>query len=531
MFQYLEKFKKLSKELQQAAASPTAIQTINELEKKYGIALDADIIKIMVKEIPWSGVANYFAREHNLSPEQADALRAELKENLFAKVAPYLEINSEEAAAASAQMTLNVEPKAELDINDLRKEDKVVREAVNQPGNQVEVIEEIDQGVKKIQTENEADEPPYVRGEIITTPGGQLQMTQPEKEALSEELISLAGIADDDEEMANRLKIIATIFLKGIRDDIDTRETLMKNKVSGGLGLDEERAGKIIARLKQSRGFSPKFIEARPQPIIGIDQIRDVEYKFDKTAKENTPAVKTVPKLDFPAGKTAGQKTSVMKKALGKIKLPKNPLAGFGKVSAIKQLAPLPPVAQKVAPGAKSEVQTKIQARQKPSFQFDMEDVKKIESQPAPAVQPPKPQKLAREPVRISRQEVEPNDKQRMSDIIKQKPSRLQGPIEELANLDLNKFTRLGESPEIIVNKIKQKIDLLEEESMTKRQQGINAWRTSPVYKMYLALGQESLVSHKPMDAIISEKAQAKQNILTYEQFNSILDLNRQLQI
>ena len=120
-------------------------------------------------------------------------------------------------------------------------------------------------------------------------------------------------------------------------------------------------------------------------------------------------------------------------------------------------------------------------------------------------------------------------DKPRMDDIL-QPPTRLQGPIEELANLDLINFHRLGGSPEVVISKIQNKIKLLEQESYTRRQQGINAWRHSPVYKMYVDLGQQSLLSGKPVAELIKINAGRKDR-LTLEEFNAILELNRQLRV
>ena len=94
MFSYLEKFKKLPKELQAIVSSPQATGIINELEEKYGIELASLAIKIMVKEISWKGLENVLVSEHNLTQEQAVQLKQELEQKIFYQVTKYLGIQS-----------------------------------------------------------------------------------------------------------------------------------------------------------------------------------------------------------------------------------------------------------------------------------------------------------------------------------------------------------------------------------------------------------------------------------------------------
>ena len=121
--------------------------------------------------------------------------------------------------------------------------------------------------------------------------------------------------------------------------------------------------------------------------------------------------------------------------------------------------------------------------------------------------------------------------KPQVNDIIKPTTRRIQGPVEELANMDLINFNRIGDDPQMIINTIKSKIDLLEQESYTKRQQGINAWRRSPVYTMYLSLGEQSIHEGKPIETIIKEKIDQGKMILTYKQFQTIGELNGKLKV
>jgi len=104
----------------------------------------------------------------------------------------------------------------------------------------------------------------------------------------------------------------------------------------------------------------------------------------------------------------------------------------------------------------------------------------------------------------------------------------LTGPVEELANLSLGNFRRLGEDNQERADKIREKIKVLEHDSFTKKTQGLEAWRHSPVYQLYLQLGLESMQSGQAVTKLI-EQQPAGQDMLSYEEFMTIADLNKKL--
>jgi len=103
-------------------------------------------------------------------------------------------------------------------------------------------------------------------------------------------------------------------------------------------------------------------------------------------------------------------------------------------------------------------------------------------------------------------------------------------PIDELATITLKKFRYLGSTAAERVQKIKEKIDLLAEYGYSKRLQGINAWRHSPLNSIYLKIGQLSIDNGQPAEQILVEAAQqGKEDTLTIDEFKAILNLNKQL--
>ena len=105
----------------------------------------------------------------------------------------------------------------------------------------------------------------------------------------------------------------------------------------------------------------------------------------------------------------------------------------------------------------------------------------------------------------------------------------LSGPIDELYNLSLANFRHLGENAKESTDKILYKINLLEEESFTKKSEGIKAWRDNEVYKLYFQIGNDSLEKNKEVKDIIKDYEKLNKDVLTIEEFSAISDLNKLL--
>jgi len=116
--------------------------------------------------------------------------------------------------------------------------------------------------------------------------------------------------------------------------------------------------------------------------------------------------------------------------------------------------------------------------------------------------------------------------------IKKQEPESvktLSGPIDELQNLSLDNFRRLGDNAKDMADKVAYKINLLEEESFTKKAEGIKAWKSNVIYKLYLQIGNDSLENDKEIKEIIKDYKKAGKDVLTFEEFSAISDLNKLL--
>lgn len=120
-----------------------------------------------------------------------------------------------------------------------------------------------------------------------------------------------------------------------------------------------------------------------------------------------------------------------------------------------------------------------------------------------------------------------PFKKGKMTDV--KRDYKLYGPVEELACLDIATFRRLGATTSERAEKVIKKVELLAQESLIKKSTGLQAWRSSPLYKMYLAVGQASMEYNLAIAKIIEQSQQAGKEIITVEEFEAITDINKRL--
>ena len=110
---------------------------------------------------------------------------------------------------------------------------------------------------------------------------------------------------------------------------------------------------------------------------------------------------------------------------------------------------------------------------------------------------------------------------------VKVKP-RIYGPIDELRTIVLANWRRWGTTKEA-AQKIQDKINLLAEESLVKKAEGIKAWKESEINQLYLDIGAESIDKGKSVIEVITQRQQAGQPTLTEEEFNAVVELNQKL--
>lgn len=482
MLDYIVKFNKLPEELRDEVSTPEVMRAIDELEDRYRVGLATLVMRVMAKEILFGSLADYFVEEEGLDRMSAEQLKVELAGRVFLKVADYLGIDLEEILAGAPEPTpegadlMTVSRTAGAEV-------QTVRPAGGVRGAQFFFSPDDEEEIRKL-SEN-LGRPPEVNNKLVEERLGKI--------------LEKANIHFGSEAVAERFKQILRIYLKNIRNRLDTKLTMAKTFEAGGLNFAEESAENILALADKSEALL-KEEKMKPPARIPVPEDKlagqagklasfksigasDLEYDLAKEMEKRQQA-----RRDLPPGGPGGQ---------AKAEAAKNAPAAAADKPAATLPAPSVPVAEPVPVPPKTA---------------------------APAATPP-----PAEPERISikRPLETAGGKKKMEDI-KYVP-KTTGPIAELEQMDITSFRRIDKEPAAIVSKIKEKIKLLEDEQYSKRSEAIKAWRISPVNKLYLSIGEEAIAQNKPIDIIIEERKSRQEDYLSDEEFEAIMDLNREL--
>lgn len=312
------------------------------------------------------------------------------------------------------------------------------------------------------------------------------------EEALLDQIISKTEINFGSDALAERFKQILKIYLRGIRNKIETKQTLIKPFENGGLSFDEISAEQVLFIVDDRLKNFDQLL--KPKPLV---KIVAPEFK-----KETVASLKDIGARDFEYDLATIVKQKKESEATTEPILKKDVLK---KLDIDHELAPLCPAVVKAVKSVETAKKQAPQSLKKDVFQKDIN---------LPVSQ-------------IKRPRTETGNKIKMEDV-KFVP-RVMGPIDELRYLDLINFRRLSSEVGKAIEKIKEKINLLEEESYAKRLEGIKAWRSCPVSKLYLDIGQFSISANKPINVIIEERKKRHKEYLTSEEFEAIVDLNKSL--
>lgn len=470
MFDYLQQFNNLPKDLRDQVSSPSAMAKISELEAKYKVDLAIVVMKLMVKSLKFSDLPAYLTGELLLTPEMAAQLAKELKEKIFASMADYLGLVSEIRA---------------LDL------DKDIEVVIKEAGLALPSAVAVSRFKNIVST--------YARG---------IRSKIDTRNTLSKD-VKIGGLNLSPEEIDRVLKICDTRISKGLITPAVTTQAAPVSmppvtRLDKIIGSADKAASPVSSEynLKQAlaRGETKSIV---PQALDTKHELPEPEEQLDlpkpktdiKPKVEDRPIVPAVP---APAPKTAPVAPIVSPAA------PKAP--------ATAPIAPkivIPASALKAAPAhsvAPKAAAAPAAAKAVPTPPVSMAAARALAGKQAPAPSAARPQ---------------------MHDI---KPMpKVMGPIEELQFLDVINFRRLGTTPAEITAKVFSKIKLLEKDGYDKMVAGVRAWRQSPVSRLYLRLGQEAIAKGQSMKQIAEARKSANQEYLSMEEIEAIVSLNSKL--
>ncbi|MDD4901186.1 MAG: hypothetical protein PHS62_03725 [Patescibacteria group bacterium] len=498
MLDYLKKFNNLPAGLRQKISSQPVMAAIEALEKKYQFPLAALIMKVLVGEIVQENLALILVKE-NLSEAAAKELARGLNEKVF--------------TAVSGSPAAVVPPKREAARPEAPRSGKeMLRLDHNLP-----VVLEKSEILPAARSESE----PLVKGasfffsasdekEIkeLASKIDQMGKTKTPAAAIEEKLKSIIDrvqINFGSTNLAVRFKEILKTYLRGIRNRLDTEATLAKSFFSGGLSFDKDSAQQVMDmadKILNSRPGGP----LKPLPKIRIKEPenRDMPYDFSKLAvkKNFSPDVAaggrqvpaSAPKYEF-------KRDAPPARAALRPEMPAP--AAVKPRAAKKDIGPLLEI-KSFQPKSTARIRLKPESRES------------ARGVPMPFIKR-----------RFEMENTSANPKIKVEDV-KYVP-KVMSPLDELKYLDLVSFRRLDQNPAKAVAKIMNIINLLSEENYGKRLDGIKFWRSSPLNRLYLKIGQMSISENRPVDVIIEERKIKGGDYLAAAEFEAIMDLNKSL--
>lgn len=518
MFDYLQQFNKLPKELRDRVSSPAAMEILSSLESKYSLSLAMLVMQVMVKQILIKDLASYLIAEMGLTPDKAQSLSKELQERLFFSVASYLGLH--------VPPPMNPE-EAELQV--LMKENGVVLPSQDLMARCRQILFTYRKGIRtKIDTRSALERPVMQGGLGLDAPAADRLL-----KALDRPSVKTAA------PLPQASSALADLINKNEAAAYDLKSAI----ASGTIKAPESLASKfkpLAPKLDLQHELEAPETELALEAPDKVEALSAPKSPIETIAKISTPETKAVPAPhDLPLVET----TTPLKTEIDKINEPVLPVTPKIEEKIVPPIStPAIPVktqplsqdeaaimpetkttSVKFAPTPKSHLWSKL---------FKSHDLKKEDSRlgkiTASSDHLAEAVKAASQAAStMARPAASTETKMRMDDV-KARP-KVMGPLEELRYLDLVNFRRLGNTPKEITDKLVMKIKLLEKDGYDRMVEGVRSWRQSPVNRIYVRLAQEAVAQGITLRDAVAARQAAKKETLSMEEIEAIVAMNSRL--
>ena len=268
-----------------------------------------------------------------------------------------------------------------------------------------------------------------------------------------------------DPDLNKRLLNIIVSNLKNIRDRVETKEMLLSSPLKGGVGLDMEVVDKIIEISEIKKS---EFFQNKPKKSSDalISLQTEAELLLDQLPVKKIEETRPSAIIKSSSEITADQPRKVSPVLSPKIQ-EKKPL--IGQKDVLPELEKKQNIFKPIARG----------------------------------------QEIKAEPIKFT--------------------PRLLSPVEEIRTMTLKDFRLLDSDPVNATHKIMKKIELLEEESIVQKVNGIKAWKESQPYRLYLKLGLQAMEEKCSMSEIIARQKSIGQETLTEAELEAIMEFNQKI--
>jgi len=111
--------------------------------------------------------------------------------------------------------------------------------------------------------------------------------------------------------------------------------------------------------------------------------------------------------------------------------------------------------------------------------------------------------------------------------VIPQKPKINLDSISDISKLSVNVLRRIAQDPYRAVGSLKAKIAKFVSISPLDKEQAQNNWRQSELYKLYIAMGQESMEGKKPVAEVSKTRQSQGKPYLSEDEFKAVVELSK----
>lgn len=544
---FLNKFNNLPDQLQQLVSSSEAVAVIEEIERKYDILLAAFVMKIMTKDIPLELIGSHIMKEFSKNASDATNIAKDLIDKVFKPALGYLIPQVEQTAVETKALSAEKGKSKEDAVHTLTKDKSLKKVKVENPNpstedvkKSIELHDQVEKsgiaGKKATLIFHEEDEKEIEEFKNNSLSPDTTKISQKDSEAFVDDLIIEFELPIQNEKQKKKFHNLVDSRFKGIRDDLELHDMLIRPREVGGMDFNTALAEAIVGKIKN-------FVKFR------INQ--EKERGLPSTRRENQvklPKETVVSPIELPLGEAPEPKmhSETLERVFHTMQ------AEEKKEEDESAHIPQPALQKKFNPLTEgwSQTQTQLKSLKNkdsvskkapsvlPGVNINQEEremnVKRPQVTGGPVIPILRREETKKE---ILPPEITPafrktnidseQDKPHITDI--KAPRRTLGPIEELLEFKVKDLRQLSPDPKQVMQMLKGKLDLLEEDSIGKKAQGIQAWKSSEVNDLYLAIGQESLIQEKSIDTIIQERQKNNMSYLTPEEFASVADFNRSL--
>jgi hypothetical protein len=519
MDEMLKKLSQLPLSLRQALSAPQVLDVLESLESQYRVKMTLPLIQIVVGEATLDQYLSALAHTEHVSQSGLTDIK-----NKFATI----------IASLPAQ-----KPAVPDSIKDSTTEKKMPQSSTEQSVSPASVFS----------TDDDAEIDQYKNGAVVTPIS--------DYDRLADALIAEFGYTTSEEVLRKRLKNNILARLRGVRDNLEAREVLEKSKKIGGLEFTPEQSSALLQLIARkmpqvtvpTTADTPHITFPTQRPFALPSRI-SLEDKKKMTpnpvpsaaamapSPASTPSSITPPPIPVETKTKETTVSAVAKPATAPVTASavQPVIEEEDGLPVIRYASPKPAVSETAPSGAydtdpqrpATEVsvrtETAIVPEKSPQPVIAPVETQDIPARPEMPLPQPQPYTPTTPPVK---QSAAASRKPSLDGVKLVKQSV--GPIDELSGMTLIDFRRLSTDPEVAVDKIFAKIELLTADGYSKRLEGIAAWRMSEVSKFYRLLGQASLNNHQSVEEVIADRLKAEKPTLSLTEFEAVMALNEKL--